>query len=154
MFKATVTLGEKDSSARHTTAKPSRESGMENAKQQAQAQLESVIEMTAELRAASNDEEREAEQIRIQEDPLSIEVRGDWHVPGSEGAKPSEFMILLCTGGPAVRIRGELDRYSEPEKPRIEYQDWFTPWRQLLGVTDEAHDALLDYCRQFYFGDA
>jgi hypothetical protein len=50
------------------------------------------------------------------------------------GAKPSEFMILLCTGGPAVRIRGELDRYSEPEKPRIEYQDWFTPWQTLPDV--------------------
>lgn len=127
---------------------------METGEQQAQAQLESVVEIIAALRAASNDEAREAAQIRIQKDPLSVEVRGDWHAPGGEGAKPGEFMILLCTGGPAVRIRGELDRCSEPENPRIEYQDWFTPWRQLLDVTDEAHDALLDYCRQFYFCDA
>jgi hypothetical protein len=127
---------------------------MENAKQQAQAQLDSIIEMIVALRAARTDEEREAAQTSIEEDPLSVEVRGDWHVPGGEGAKPSEFMILLCTGGPAVRIRGELDRYSEPAKPRIEYQDWFTPWRRLLVATDEENDALLDYCRQFYFADA
>jgi hypothetical protein len=146
-------LGEKDSNAL-ATAKPSRKSGMETAEQQAQAQLESIVEMIVALRAASNDNEQEAAQIRIEEDPLSVEVRGDWHAPGGQGAKPSEFIILLCTGGPAVRIRGELDRCSEPENPRIEYQDWFTPWRQLLGVTDEENDALVDYCRQFYFGDA
>lgn len=68
--------------------------------------------MIAALRTARSDEEREAAQTSIDEDPLSVEVRGDWHVPGGEGAKPSEFMILLCTGGPAVRIRGELDRYA------------------------------------------
>ena len=124
---------------------------MENAKQQALPQLESIVEMIAALRVASNDEEREAAQTRIEEDPLSVEVRGDWNAPGCEGAKPSEFMILLCTGGPAVRIRGELDRYSEPEKPRIEYQDWFTPWQTLSGLSDEENDALLEYCRVFYF---
>jgi hypothetical protein len=127
---------------------------MENAEKQAQAQLDSIVEMIAALRTARTDKEREAAQTSIEEDPLSVEVRGDWHAPGSEGAKPSEFMILLCTGGPAVRIRGDLDRYSEPEKPRIEYQDWFMPWRVLSGVTDEKNDALLDYCRQFYFADA
>jgi hypothetical protein len=59
---------------------------MENAKQQALAQLESIVEMIAALRVASNDEEREAAQTRIEEDPLSVEVRGDWHAPGCEGA--------------------------------------------------------------------
>jgi len=95
------------------------ESGMDNAEKQAQAQLDSIIQMIAALRTARSDEEREAAHTSIEDDPLSVEVRGDWHVPGSEGAKPSEFMILLCTGGPAVRIRGKLDRYSEPEKPRV-----------------------------------
>ena len=49
-----------------------------------------------------------------------------------------------------MRIRGELDRYSEPEKPQIEYQDWFTPW-QTLPLSNEENDALFDYSRQFYF---
>jgi len=73
---------------------------METGEQQAQAQLESVVEIIAALRAASNDEAREAAQIRIQKDPLSIEVRGDWHAPGGEGAKPGEFMILLAQAVP------------------------------------------------------
>jgi hypothetical protein len=127
---------------------------MENAKQQALAQLRSICEMVTALGAAGNDGEREAAQTRIEEDPLSVEVRGDWHAPGSEGSKPSEFMILLCTGGPAVRIRGELDRYSEPEKPRVEYQDWFTPWQGLPDVSDDENGALVEYCRLFYFADA
>jgi hypothetical protein len=127
---------------------------MENAERQAQTQIESIVAMIAALRTAVNEEEREAAQITIEEDPLSVEVRGDWHAPGGEGAKPSEFMILLCTGGPAVRIRGELDRHSEPEKSRIEYQDWFTPWQTLPDLSDEENAALLDYCHQFYFGDS
>jgi hypothetical protein len=127
---------------------------MENAEQQALAQLESIVGMVKALRTAGNEEEREAAQTRIDEDPLSVEVRGGWHPAGGEGAKPIEFMILLCTGGPAVRIRGELDSYSEPEKPRIEYQDWFTPWQTLPGLSNEENDALFDYSRQFYFADA
>lgn len=127
----------------------------EHAKQQALAQLESIVAMVAALRAASNDDQqREVAQTEIEEDPLSLQVRCDWHTVGEEGTKPSEFMILLCTGGPAVRIRGELDRYSEPERPRIEFQDWFTAWQPLHSLSDEENDALLEYCRVFYFGDA
>jgi hypothetical protein len=48
---------------------------MENAKQQARTQLESIVEMIAALRTASNDREQETAQKRIQEDPLSVEVR-------------------------------------------------------------------------------
>jgi len=125
----------------------------EHAIQQALAQLESLVGMVKALRTAGNDEEREAAQTRIEEDPLSVEVRGAWHPVGGEGAKPIEFMILLCTGGPAVRICGELDRYSEPEKPRIEYQDWFTPWQNLPDVSEDENGALVEYCRLFYFAD-
>jgi hypothetical protein len=133
--------------------KSSRGQVMENAEQQALAQLRSIVEMVTALGAAGNDGEREAAQTKIEEDPLSVEVRGAWHPVGGEGAKPIEFMIMLCTGGPAVRIRGDLDRYSEPEKPRIEYQDWFTPWQTLPGLSDQENDALFDYSRQFYFAD-
>ena len=111
--------------------------GNENAKQQAQAQLESIVAMIAALRTAGNDEEREVAQTRIEEDPLSVEVRGEWHAPGGDGAKPSEFMILLCTGGPAVRIIGELNQFGEPDEARIEYQDWFTPWQTLFDASGE-----------------
>lgn len=88
----------------------------------------------------------------IHEDPLSVEVRSDWHIPGDEeGAKPSEFCILLTTGGPACRIVGELDEYLQPSRAWIEYQDWFTPWTQLFNKIEQ--DTLLTYCQQFFFGD-
>jgi hypothetical protein len=116
----------------------------DNAKSQAVAQLESIVEMVKAL-----DTEDEA----IQQDPLSVEVRKDWYVPGSEDDKPTDFRILLCWGGPAVQIIGELDEHGQPEKARIEYQDWGTPWTVLYEMTNEQSEALLTYCQQFYFGE-
>jgi hypothetical protein len=126
---------------------------MSNAEQQARSQVESLAEMVAALRNAPNDEHREAAETAIQEDPLSVEVRGDWRAVGAESAKPSEFKIELCTGGPAVRIVGELNDYNEPESAFVQFQDWFTPW-QLHPLNDAESEAVLEYCRQFYFADA
>ena len=44
---------------------------------------------------------------------------------------PEEFEILLCTGGPACRIVGDLDESCQPSSARIEHQDWGTPWTEL-----------------------
>ncbi|GAI45120.1 unnamed protein product [marine sediment metagenome] len=87
----------------------------------------------------------------IQDDPLSVEVRSDWHTPG-EANPPSEYFILLCSGGPAVRIIGELSEHQEPDTARLEYQDWFTPWVRYTNTSPEEDEALLTYARQFYFG--
>lgn len=86
---------------------------------------------------------------RIQEDPLSIEVRSGWVTPGQE-MKAEDFVILLCTGGPAVRIRGELDGYKQPHRAWLEVQDWGTPWTQYF---DASQDVLVSYASQFYFGE-
>ena len=59
----------------------------------------------------------------IQEDPLSIQVRGGWHDVGEVDEPAAEFEILLTTGGPALRIRGDLGQHSQPLRPRLEYQD-------------------------------
>lgn len=93
------------------------------------------------------------EQARqsIEEDPLSVQVRTDWHTPGEE-SESTEYEILLCTGGPAVRIVGDLDWNHQPETAQIEYQDWFTPWERYSNTTSEEDEALLTYARQFYFG--
>ena len=98
------------------------------------------------------DDLRDGQAIeRINEDALSVEVRSDWYSPGDpDGKTPSEFCILLCTGGPAVRIRGELDQYCQPCRAWLECQDWGTPWAQ---VFDVEQDTLLAYARCFYFGD-
>jgi hypothetical protein len=62
-------------------------------------------------------------------------------------------MILLCTGGPAVRVFGTLDEHMQPDSARLEYQDWFTPWAPYVCPTEAESDALLTYCQQFYFGE-
>lgn len=83
----------------------------------------------AELEVAAGDcTDQEGAQQRIYEDPLEVQTRGDWHTPGGEAGPDTEFFILLCTGGPAVRIVGELDEHGGPEKAWLEYQDWGTPW--------------------------
>lgn len=90
----------------------------------------------------------------ITESPLSVEVRQGWIVAGGPStSSPVEYQILLCTGGPAVRLVGELGQYSEPISARLEYQDWGTPWTRLSGFWDDQDDVLLSYARQFWFGE-
>ena len=77
--------------------------------------------MTQEELAEYHDEE--AARDAIVEDPLSLEVRCGWHSPGETG-DAEEFRLLLGTGGPAVRIIGELDN----GEPRV------TPgWKSRIG---------------------
>ena len=94
--------------------------------------------------------DEDAIERMIAEDPLSVQVRSGWQSPG-EQLKPEEFEILLCTGGPAVRIVGELNSHNEPEKARIEYQDWGTPWTEYFGADSEELDALITYAGQFFY---
>jgi hypothetical protein len=106
----------------------------------------------AELKESAGEfENAEDVRERIEEEPLSVEVRTGWHTPG-EDAKPDEFAILLSTGGPALRIVGDLDDYMHPDKCRLEYQDWGTPWTEYFGDNLD-RDALLKWATCFYFGE-
>lgn len=87
----------------------------------------------------------------INEDPLTIQVRSDWHFPHESG-ESTEYEILLCTGGPACRIIGELGQYNEPETARLQYQDWFTPWED-YSLSAEEEEYLIEYAQCFYFGE-
>lgn len=105
--------------------------------------------VTADERAEYHDVD--AALNAITDDPLSVEVRTDWHTPG-EDTKPTEYRILLATGGPAVQIIGTLNQWGEPETAKLQFQDWFTPWED-LETTSEEEEALITYARQFYFGE-
>jgi hypothetical protein len=118
------------------------------AKKEAKAQIESIVEMVSNL-DNENDAEREKVLEAIQNDPLSVEVRSGWHSVGST-FPPDEFCILLCWGGPACRIVGYLNEHAQPEKPRLEYQDWGTEWTE-YELTEEEQNALQTYCEQFYY---
>jgi hypothetical protein len=125
----------------------------DRAKDQARAQFESIIKMMTALKdadEADNEDAREDVRQTISEDPLSVRIRDGWRNVG-EKAEVEEFEILLCTGGPAVRIIGELGQYNEPERATIQYQDWFTSWTDYPLDSVEDDDILLSYCRCFYF---
>lgn len=108
-------------------------------------------EMTELEKAAGECTSQEEARERIEEDPLSVEVRSDWHSLGGISA-PAEFRILLGTGGPATQIVGELDDNGEPTSARLQVQDWGTPWTDYRGDAI-SQDDLLTYCRCFYFGE-
>ena len=101
---------------------------------------------SAEYACKSQEDARE----RILEDALDINLSGTWQ----PGATPEAdgFTILLCTGGPAVRIKGELDEHNQPDRAWLEYQDWGTPWTEYHGENADMA-TLLTYCQQFYFGE-
>jgi hypothetical protein len=135
--------------------------------EQGHAQFASIVEMVDELRKAREAEDdsaiEEAEQT-IREDALSVEVRSNWHTPGAGDAYNEQFRILLCTGGPACQIIGNLGEHDEPEEDslRIEVQDWFKPWTEVTltelaeknsMTRSEAQAVLLDYCMNFYYGE-
>ncbi len=123
----------------------------DHAKEQAKAQLESIIDMVDDINSTEDEEKREQARETILNDALSIEVRSDWHTPGVEG-ESTEYTILLCTGGPAVRIIGDLSEWNEPETAKIEYQDWFTPWEN-YHLTSEQEEIVLQYAFCFYYGE-
>lgn len=132
------------------------------AKEQARAQLDSIIDMvkaSEEAREADEFAIYEGEEVttddmaeRMQSNALDVQVRSDWHTPGTDEHGANEYSILLCTGGPAVRIIGELDEYGQPETTNLEYQDWFTPWERYQ-TTLEENDIMRTYALQFYFGE-
>ncbi len=142
-----------------------------HAEENAKAWLESICEMVDALKAfdEGRDEDvtitldgdvmdsRDDVEHLIQESPLSVQVRGGWHSVGEE-APDEEFGILLSTGGPALRIIGSLGLNSEPQRPRLQYQDWGTPWTEyIVSFDDPQHgakrEALQTFCEQFFCGE-
>lgn len=154
---------EKSSSARDRAL----EDKWQNAREQAQAQFESIREMVEALQQFDDCDDvemsREAAEQRIHEDALSVEIRSEWHSPGTQPSDvPAEYRILLCTGGPAVQIVGKLSERGEPETACLQMQDWFLPWTDyqpswnsaaMYAAKQDAQDVLLAYARQFYFGE-
>ena len=124
-----------------------------NARAATMATYDTIVEMVDALQNPVDlDDGRDAYETAleaIQQDALSVEVRSDWVSPG-EKMTAGQFNILLCTGGPAVRIMGELDEHGEPYRAWLECQDWGTQWTQVFNVSQ---DTLLAYASCFYFGE-
>ncbi len=83
-------------------------------------------ELAGLIDAAGDCKDREDAEQRIHEDPLSLEYRSGWVTDKSE-MEAEEFCLLLSTGGPAVRIMGELSD-GEATRAYLQVQDWGTAW--------------------------
>jgi len=121
-----------------------------DAQKQGRAQLESIVGMMTALSLGKQWDGQDAETA-IEDSPLCIEVRQGWHIPGGDSAD-TEYCITLCTGGPAVRVIGDLD-HGDPTTAILQCQDWGTPWTRVSGITDDETVVLLAYARQLYYGD-
>ena len=117
-----------------------------------------LAEITRWATADYSDDSEERDASRPE--PLSIEVRSSWTAIDSASemnARNGEYSILLSTGGPALRLIGELSDYCEPDNVRVEWQDWGTPWTRLEcspgDATDKQLRHALTYAQSFYFGE-
>ena len=127
-------------------------------REQAKDQLETCLELMAAWETTIDEDPstRESAEQDIYDDVLSVLVRGGWHSPGEATSAIDgeyEYELLLCAGGPAVRIRGELERFNEPDTIKLEFQDWGIPWTDYRLNSDE-RAGLLTFARRFYYGIA
>ena len=135
------------------TKRPTAEERWEQVQAGGVSTAQDILELYQEVQAEGTTEER-IDEIReqVQEWPLSVDVRcASWWSVGAE-MEPDEFQVLLGTGGPAMRITGDIGQHGEPCNPLMQVQDWFKPWT--LCDTTEAHDeALRWFCGHFWFGE-
>jgi hypothetical protein len=120
---------------------------------------QSIIEMMEAKDAAMSDDGGElAAQDKIEdamqairESVLSVMVRDGWREAGQTFAEDGaeEYEILLATEGPAARIYGRLDQYSQPETAELQVQDWFKPWTRSKNPITQ--NTLLKFAQCFCF---
>lgn len=119
----------------------------EHARQNAEGWLQTLDDLRTRYEAATLTDDMsaaEAVEREILDAPLSVMVRSTWHEPGQD-TDPQEYEILLTTGGPALRITGQLDEYCERVSAELQGQDWGVPWLRM-----DAPDDLLRWFASFF----
>ena len=112
----------------------------------------SALEDGAETVTVDGEAHDDAEAVieLAQENALSTEVRSDWE-SNPDDLTPTEYKIVVCTGGPHVELQGRLDAYHQPKSPRVLHKDWGTSGEYFAEAAER--EALAWYVSQFYFGD-
>ncbi len=123
-------------------------------KDNARGWLAEIHRMAQALRDSGDDDAKnEAARDAIHQSVLSVLVRDGWREVGKKSSA-EEFEILLTTGGPALRIRGELDMGDEPkEYPSLEWQGWGTPWTPCDWLSPADREAIHLFASVFYFSE-
>lgn len=121
---------------------------LNEAEKEQAATLEEAREALAEWNEANAEELSQLETVagdcvdqedayqQIDNSPISVELRSDWTRQGEEFTA-SEFKILLCCGGPSVRIYGQVDEHGIPYNACLEYQDWGTAWTKYVEADND-----------------
>ena len=140
------------------TKRPTAEEQWEQVQAGGVSTAQDILELYQEVQAEETTTERIEEiQQEVRDWPLEVSVRrAGWAGVGDE-LEPDEFMILLGTGGPAMRITGEFESKINgccrfPANAAMQVQDWFKPWTT-CNTTDEQDEALMWFCSEFYFGE-
>jgi hypothetical protein len=134
---------------------------MSNAEQNGQGHAETILELYRAHKAAMETGEKVefdnykyvADGIleRAMESALSCDVRSGWGRVGDK-VEAEQYRILLTTGGPALRIVGDIGETGE-----MQIQDWGTPWAEFRPTfeaeadRDEWPDAIEWFCGCFCF---
>lgn len=112
--------------------------------------LATIRDLAARIRFDDEEVSEEARQ-EASESALSVQVRSGWYTPGEPlDASPEEYEVLLTTGGPALRITGDLN--GSPSNARLQWQDWFQPWTD-YDLTDAELADVLAFVSVFWFGE-
>jgi hypothetical protein len=107
---------------------------------------EELAELVAAVTLDGEEIDEDEARQRIDEDPLSLRIFGE----KTDGEwEATSYELLLTTGGPAVRIVGDLNG-SEASSARLEVQDWGKPWTEYFQTEN---DTLMAYVGCFYFGE-
>ena len=85
----------------------------------------------------------------VHQEPLEIATRSQ-RANFQDEFESSDFKILLCTGGPAVRIFGSCEG-GYPSDIELQHQDWFTPWESVRGLSEIQREAMEWFCNFFVY---
>jgi len=120
----------------------------QHAKEQAQANLESIQYVMERLKNAENQRDRDRINNEIYTMPFEITVSGSAR-PG-EDIEPERYTITLTTGGPHVEITGNLkNNWAEPADATLKAYSHNEEYTIRSG---ENASELLEFAQVFYYG--
>lgn len=123
---------------------------IEEGRAQALSYAAELAEKLAALRAANEaDDYGRADELADELYQLPVEV--SWRAVAwqttTQAPDADEFRIMLSWGGPSVQITGELDMDGEVCSHRLEWQDWFKPWTEVVPAHPAHAEAVGEFAR-------
>lgn len=120
----------------------------QQAKEQAEANLESIRDIIKKFQDAKSAPDRDDIRKRIHEMPLGVKVSGN--ALAGKDIEPERYTITLTTGGPHVELIGDLDaKQGRPANAKLKA---YSHNEEVARHGNPKNDKLLKFARMFYFG--